>query len=239
MIAIPAVDIRGGACVQLVGGQPDQEKVRLADPVAVARRWEALGFARLHVVDLDAAFGTGANDAVVERILDRAVLPTQVGGGVRDDARAETWLAAGAAAVIVGTRALEDQSWLRTVAGHHPGRIIAAVDVRDRQMVVRGWTEAIDYNLIEVVEQLDDLPLAGLLVTAVHREGLMKGPDSDLLRELASATSLPIYAAGGIATVEHLERLADLGLAGGIIGMALYTGVLDAATLAQRFGGQQ
>jgi phosphoribosylformimino-5-aminoimidazole carboxamide ribotide isomerase len=238
VIAIPAVDIREGACVQLVGGQPDQEKVRLADPVAVARRWEEIGFARVHVVDLDAAFGTGTNASIVERILSQAVVPTQVGGGVRDEARAHALLAAGAAAVIVGTRALEDPAWLRTIAGRHPGQIIVAVDVRDRQMVVRGWTEAIDYNLIEVVEQLDDLPLAALLVTAVHREGLMRGPDGDLLHELAATTSLPIYAAGGIATAEHLDRLADLGVAGGIIGMALYTGVLDATTLAKRFGGR-
>ena len=235
-MAIPAVDLRGGACVQLVGGSPTAERVRLADPVAAARQWERVGFSRLHIVDLDAAFGVGSNADVVRDIVAATSATTQIGGGVRSDERVAELLEDGAQSVIVGTRAIEDRSWLEALARRYPRRLLVAVDVRHRQVVVRGWVETLPLDVLEVVRALGELPLAGLLVTAVHREGQMGGPDAALMEDVVNAAELPVHAAGGIATLDDLRLLADRGVAATVIGMALYTGALDANAVAAEFG---
>jgi phosphoribosylformimino-5-aminoimidazole carboxamide ribotide isomerase len=160
MIALPAVDLREGACVQLVGGQYENERVRLPDPVAVAEEWRAAGFSELHVIDLDAATGRGSNREVVRRLVARDV-PTQVGGGVRDEAAIRELLDLGAARVIVGTRALKDPVWLRQMAERFPNRLVAALDVQGRAPVVHGWQEALELDLLEVLGDWSALPLAG------------------------------------------------------------------------------
>src|SRR5262245_30000308 len=132
MIAVPAVDLRGGACVQLVGGDFDDERIRIPDPLVAARRWKDLGFARLHVVDLDAAAGTGWSTAQIDALLAARTTHTTVGGGVRTSERIAELLGAGAESVIVGTRAIDDPTWLEEVAWRHVGRVIIAADVRDR-----------------------------------------------------------------------------------------------------------
>src|SRR3954452_9893504 len=139
MIAIPAVDLRDGACVQLVGGSYAEEKVRLTNPLDVVRTWEHYGFHRLHLVDLDAATGRGSNLSLIRDILSEASVPVQVGGGVRSDERVEELLTAGAASVIVGTRAIEDRDWLAELAHRYPGQIVVACDVRERRVTTRGW----------------------------------------------------------------------------------------------------
>ncbi len=236
MMAIPAVDLRGGACVQLVGGSPDAERVRLADPIAAARGWERAGFSRLHVVDLDAALGVGSNATVVRDIVAATRATTQVGGGIRNDERIAALLDDGADSVILGTRAMEDRSWLEQMAGQYPGRLLVAVDVRDRRVVVRGWVETLPLDVLDVVQALGILPLAGILVTAVHREGQMGGPDAKLMEDVVRVSALPVHAAGGIGTLDDLRLLADRGVAATVIGMALYTGALDAETVAAEFG---
>jgi len=235
MIAVPAVDLREGACVQLVGGSYDDERVRLADPLAAARRWRDAGFGRVHVVDLDAATGRGDNAAVVRALIAGAGVPVGLGGGVRDDAAVDAWLALGAETVIVGTRAIEDQAWFRALAARHPGRVTVAADVRGGHVVTRGWTVDGGRDVEEVVAGFAGLPLAGLLVTAVHREGRLGGPDVGLVRSIARSTSLPVTASGGVATWRDLEALQDAGAARAVIGMALYTGALDAAAVAREF----
>jgi phosphoribosylformimino-5-aminoimidazole carboxamide ribotide isomerase len=240
VIAIPAIDLRDGACVQLVGGSYDAERVRLEDPVAVARRWRDLGFRHLHVVDLDAATGRGCNDETVARILEASAdVDVQVGGGVRSLERARALLASGASRVVAGTRALEDSEWLVALAGELPSRVVVAVDVRDSQPVVRGWSETIALDLARVVGSLDNLPLAGLLVTAVDVEGRLDGPDLALTQSIAQTSTHRITAAGGITRLEDLRTLAALGVWGAVIGMALYTGHMHAAQCAAEFGGAQ
>lgn len=234
MIAVPAVDVRGGACVQLVGGSYEDERVRLEDPVAVARDWRALGFPRLHVVDLDAATGRGANAAIVERILQLGG-DVQVGGGVRDAARVEALLALGATRVVVGTRALEDPAWLAETANAHPGRLVVAADVRGRNIVTRGWERTLPLDVGQVVEGLNALPLAAVMMTAVHREGQMAGTDLPLMEELARRSKHPVQASGGIATMEDLRALERAGLSAAILGMALYTRALDGRAVATEF----
>ena len=236
MMAIPAVDVRGGACVQLVGGSLAAERIRLADPVAAAREWEQLGFSRLHVVDLDAALGLGSNADVVRDIVAATSATTQVGGGIRSDEHVARVLEDGAESVILGTRAIEDRGWLETMARRYPDRLMVAVDVRDRQVVVRGWVDALPLDVVDVVRELGGLPLAGILVTAVHREGRLSGPDARLMEDVVRASALPVHAAGGIATIADLHVLADCGVTATVIGMALYTGALDARAVAADFG---
>ena len=236
MIAIPAVDLRDGACVQLVGGSFAEERVRIENPVDVARSWDHYGFRRLHVVDLDAATGRGSNIAVVRSLLFDSGVPIQVGGGVRSSDLVEELLEAGAVSVIVGTRAIEEPEWLAELATRHPGEIIVACDVRERRVTTRGWTRTLPVDILDVVDELNSLPLAGLLVTAVHREGQMQGTDLPLMEDVAESSHFPVYASGGVATMQDMRALEHRGLAGVVIGMALYTGALDPVVLAGEFG---
>lgn len=235
MIAVPAVDLREGACVQLVGGAYDHERVRLDDPVGVARSWREQGFGRLHVVDLDAATGRGSNAAIVEQIAKLDGLDVQVGGGVRSAERVAELLAAGARRVVVGTRALEDPAWLEQVAGAHPGKVVVAADVRGRHIVTRGWQKTLPLDVAEVVKRLNDLPLAAVMITAVHREGQMAGTDLQLMTELATSSKHPVQASGGIATLEDLRALERAHISAAILGMALYTAALDGRAVAREF----
>lgn len=235
MIAIPAIDLREGACVQLVGGSYDAEQIRLEDPPAVARKWEYAEFSRLHVVDLDAATGRGANYEVVREILRATSLDTQVGGGIRDIDRIESLLDAGARRIVLGTRAVENPDWLGEVAETFPGTIIVAADVIDRQVVTHGWGQLTTRHIRDLVSDLNALPLAGIMVTAVHKEGRMQGTDLPLMEDVADESVHPVCASGGIGTIGDLRALADRGVASVVIGMALYTGALDPRAVAEEF----
>lgn len=236
MIAIPAVDIREGACVQLVGGSYDHELVRLTDPVGVARSWSQLGFNLIHVVDLDAATGRGGNADLVAEVIRDAGAAVQAGGGVRDADAIERLLDAGAARVVVGTRAVEEPAWLEEVAAAYPGRLVVAADVRERRVVTRGWQRTLPRLVTDVIDSLNDMPIAGVLVTAVHREGRMAGADLHLMEDVVEESAHPVLASGGIAAMHDLRNLAELGAAGAVLGMAIYTGALDARAVAEEFG---
>ena len=238
MIVIPAVDVREGACVQLVGGSYAHEQVRLPDPIEAARRWAREGFRHLHVVDLDAATDRGSNAAVIMAVIVEATrlgLEVQAGGGVRDDATVARLFEAGAERVVVGTRAAEDPDWLVRLAQRHPESIVAAADTRERRVVARGWQNTLAHDVVETVRRIGALPLAGILVTAVHKEGRLQGTDLPLMREVAAATRTPVIASGGITTIKDLRSLAGCGIAGAVIGMALYTGALDPRATVKEF----
>lgn len=235
MIAIPALDLRDNACVQLVGGSYDEERIRLDDPVAVARAWREYGFRHLHLIDLDAATRRGSNADLIRTILGSTDLSVQVGGGIRTSEQIQQTLDNGASHVVIGTRAIEDADWLGEVASLYPGTIIVAADVRDRQILTHGWTRAQPKCVLDTVQELNELPLAGILVTAVHREGQMGGTDLPLMENVAEAAEFPVYAAGGISGMNDLRALADCGIAAAIIGMALYTGAVDPRAAAEEF----
>jgi len=242
MQVIPAIDLRDGACVQLVGGSYADERVRIADPIAVAEKWAQLGFDRIHLVDLDAATGRGSNRENVRAILDSlardASVKVQCGGGVRDFAAIDELLALGASAVVLGTRAVEDPVWLDEAATRFPGRIIVAADTADRRVLTRGWSETDGRNVLDFIDELASLPLAGVLVTAVEREGRLEGPDLSLMREIVtrgSETSRWLQASGGIRGIGDIRALAELGVGAAIVGMALYTGALDPQTIIEEF----
>jgi len=239
MIVVPAIDLRDGACVQLVGGSYEDERVRLADPVAVARRWQEIGFRHLHVVDLDAALERGSNAEIVERILTIPGLDVQVGGGIRSGGAIARLLNAGARRVVLGTRAIEEPDWLEATAHAFPGAIVVAVDARGHHVVTRGWTRALETDVRDRAVELSRLPLAGVLVTAVHREGRMEGVDLELAREVIEHAALPVHVAGGIGSFEDLRSLEAAGAHAAIAGMALYTGRLDPHALIAEFGAHR
>lgn len=235
MQVIPAIDLRDGACVQLVGGSYDDERVRIEDPLAAAKKWQNAGFTRLHVVDLDAATERGTNRDKVRDIIASTTMTVQTGGGLREFDAIEDVLCFGAAAAVLGTRALENRPWLTQAASRFPGELIVAVDVRERKVVTRGWTRELPLDAVEAVRELNDLPLAGILVTAVHREGQMKGADLALVRDIVAASRHPLQASGGIGSMEDLDELKNAGATAAIVGMALYTGALKPETVSEEY----
>lgn len=235
MIAIPALDLRGGACVQLAGGSYDREVIRIPDPLGVAAAWRRYGFRHLHVVDLDGVAGRGNNEAEIQAILGATDIEVQVGGGVRNRGLIQQLLEDGAQRVVIGTRALEDPDWLAEMAELFPGSIVVAADVRGRQILSHGWTRTHPKLVLDLIEELNGLPLAGVLVTAVHREDAMNGTDLPLMEDVAETAEFPLFASGGLGSLNDLRALADRGVAAAVIGMALYSGALDPWAVAEEF----
>lgn len=233
MKALPAIDLREGACVQLVGGSYEAERVRLPDPLEVAARWRDAGFQGLHVVDLDAATGRGDNARLVEALATG--FDVQVGGGVRDEARVERLLSLGARRVVVGTRAIEDSRWLEAMARRFPSTLVVAADVQGREVVTRGWQAKAGLTVDALLDRIEALPLAGVLVTAVHLEGRQQGTDLALFEAVVSRSRHAVIASGGVTSVGDLRALSTAGCAAAVIGMALYTGRLDPKLVAQEF----
>lgn len=230
MLILPAIDLRGGRCVRLRQGDFARETVFDADPAAAAARWAREGARYLHVVDLDGAReGKPVNRDSVRRIIDAADVPCQLGGGLRATADVAEVLGWGVDRVVVGTRALLEPAWLEELARQFPGRIVLGVDARDGRVVTHGWTEGSDRPVGDVVERSGGLPLAALVYTDVSRDGMLEGPNFDAFGDLVRAASVPVIASGGVTSPEDVRRLARLGVAGCIIGRALYEGTLSLA----------
>ena len=234
MIITPAIDLREGRCVQLVGGSYENERISLDDPIRVASEWEEKGFNTLHIIDLDAAMGCGSNASLIDRIIAATSAEVQVGGGLRSSDSIARVFEAGAKRAILGTRAIEDRNWLSKMAARYPSRLIVALDVRNRAIQLRGWRESAFVTIESELEILNALRLAAILVTAVHKEGAMHGTDLELMAEIVSASANPVQAAGGIANTGDIDELAAIGVDRAVVGMALYTGALDAALLTTK-----
>jgi phosphoribosylformimino-5-aminoimidazole carboxamide ribotide isomerase len=235
MIAIPALDLRGGACVQLAGGSYDQELIRIPDPVGVALAWRQYGFQHLHIVDLDGVSGRGNNAAEIQAVLGATDVGVQVGGGIKSRSQIQQLLNDGAQRVVIGTHAIEDLDWLADMASLFPGSIVVAADVRGRQILSHGWTRTHPRLVLDLIEDLNGLPLAGILVTAVHREEAAAGTDLPLMEDVADTAEYPVFASGGLGTLNDLRALADRGVSAAIVGMALYSGSMDPWTVAEEF----
>lgn len=233
---IPAVDVREGACVQLVGGDYAAERVRLPDPLTIAARWLAAGCSLLHVVDLDAATGRGGNAHTLESIVELAKGRAQVAGGIRTREDAARWLARGAARVVVGSMAFARPERLGALAREFPNRVVVAADVRDGTLVAGGWARPVAESFEQALARLDALPLAALLVTAVHREGRMEGVDEALVVAAVRGSRHAVIASGGVGSRQDLRRLARAGAAAAVVGMALYTGRLEPSLLREGIG---
>ena len=231
MIVYAAIDLQQGDVVQLEGGRADAVRVNWPDPVAVAEKWVGLGYRALHIVDLDAARGQGSNLHLIEAIIAKVQVPVQVGGGVRDDVTIERLLEVGATRVIVGTRAIEDTGWRRRAGDRFPGKLVLAADVRNEIVVTRAWTQQTGLHWRDVLGEVLTEPLAAVMVTDVGREGRMGGVDVALFESICASTDHPVIAAGGIARDDDLISLSRVGAAGAVLGMALYTGRIQLATL--------
>lgn len=224
----PAIDIRGGCCVRLRQGDYDRETVFDADPLAVAQRWVQQGARWLHLVDLDGAReGRPVNLEVIRRIVAESSVPTQVGGGIREWEHIDAILNLGVQRVVLGTRAIREPTWLRQACERHPGRIVLSLDAHGTRLATHGWQQSAERQVFDVLRESAGLPLAGFVYTDIQRDGMLTGPNFDVLADLRNATSLPVIASGGIATLDDLRRLAGLRLAGCIIGRALYEGRFD------------
>lgn len=229
----PAIDLRGGRCVRLTQGDFSRETVYGDDPVAQARQFADAGAPWIHVVDLDAArTGQPVNRPVIAAIAAAVTTPVQTGGGVRDDASVEELLTAGVARVVVGTAALDDPAWARSVAARHPGRVALGLDARGDEVAVRGWAEGSGRRLLDVARELDDAGFAALVVTQIEVDGVGTGPDVATYETLLAEVETEVVASGGVGAPEHLRDLAALEvgnrvLAGAIVGKALYDGMLS------------
>lgn len=223
----PAIDLAGGRAVRLLRGERERCREVASDPVALARRLSGEGAPFLHLVDLDAAFGDGSNEAIVTRIIAAAACPVQVGGGVRDRATAARLRAAGAWRVVLGTAALASPELLAGLVADDPESVVVAADIRAGRVVVRGWTEDTGMSLGAFARAMRERGVHHMLVTAVERDGTGEGPALDVLGEAVDAFGPGVIASGGIGTVEHLARLGPLvrrGLAGVVVGSLLVDG---------------
>lgn len=197
--------------------------------VALARRYVEAGARRLHVVDLDAARGAGDNRALVGRLVAETGAEVEVAGGIRSEAAAERWLDAGAAAVILGTAAVRDPALLARVAAAHPGRVMAALDVRAGRPAVTGWSEVTDMDVAAALARWADAALAGLVLTSVDRDGTLGGPDVALLAEVVAATPRPVTYSGGVGSLADVRAVAAAGAAAVVLGRALLEGLVPLA----------
>jgi phosphoribosylformimino-5-aminoimidazole carboxamide ribotide isomerase len=231
VIVIPAVDVRDGRCVRLREGRADAETVFSEDPVAMATQWATRGAPRLHVVDLDGAFGKPRQTAVIAKIIAAVgPVPVEVGGGLRDVAAVESVLDAGARWAVVGTRAALDPQFLGEVGRAFPARVIVAVDARGARVAIKGWTEVIDVTVTELGSRAYQAGAAALLYTDISRDGTETGPNVEGTAALARAVRLPILASGGVGSIDHIAALAavaDAGIEGVVVGRALYTGAIN------------
>jgi phosphoribosylformimino-5-aminoimidazole carboxamide ribotide isomerase len=225
VIVIPAIDIRGGRVVRLVGGHPEREIDYGEDPTEAAARFAAEGATLLHVVDLDAALGIGENRDAVRRVISGADVPVQAGGGIRSSEALEAALALGAARVVLGTAAVEDPAFLADALQRAGDRVVVALDTDGDSVLVRGWSER-GGPIEEILAALERAGAPRFLVTAVARDGRLGGPDVALYERMVSLTPRPVMASGGVGTLDHVEALAATGVEAVIVGRALYEGSL-------------
>ena len=231
MILFPAIDLKDGQAVRLRRGEMASATVFNEDPVAQAQAFVAAGFEWLHVVDLDGAFaGRPVNRRVVEAILTTVEVPVQLGGGIRDLAGIEGWLAAGLKRVILGTAAVKDPGLVRAACSAFPGQIAVGLDARSGRVAVEGWAEASEVRALDLARQFEDAGVAAIVYTDIDRDGMLAGLNVEATAALAAAVSIPVIASGGLAGIEDLERLlaaGEPGIEGAICGRALYDGRLD------------
>lgn len=235
MEIIPAIDLRDGAAVQLVGGDIHQEKVHVDDPVEQARKFVEAGARWIHVVDLDRALGHGNNLQVIKKILEVPGARFQVGGGVRFTEDIDALLEANAARVVVGTRAVTDDKWFAHVCERYGPRVVAAVDARGEDILIKGWQESSGKRLYEWAQKADQLGLGGILYTDVGREGRMGGANVAAVAQLVRKVKAPVMASGGVRGMEDLQDLWESGAWGVVVGMAAYTGALDVSAAIKQF----
>ncbi|HET6971539.1 MAG TPA: 1-(5-phosphoribosyl)-5-[(5-phosphoribosylamino)methylideneamino]imidazole-4-carboxamide isomerase [Phenylobacterium sp.] len=233
MILYPAIDLKDGQCVRVLHGDLSTATVFNTDPAAQARAFVAAGFHWIHVVDLNGAVeGKAVNAAAVEAILSAVSAPVQLGGGIRTLADVERWIEAGVSRVILGTVAVKEPQVVLAAARRFPEQIAVSVDVRKGKVAVDGWTADSDLDAITVAKRFEDAGVAALIVTDIDRDGTVMGFDVDAFGAMADAVTIPVIAAGGLASVDDISKLKarkGVPVAGAVLGRALYNGAIDPA----------
>jgi len=225
LVLLPAVDVAGGQAVRLVQGAAGSE-TSYGDPVDAALAWQSAGADWVHLVDLDAAFGRGSNAGLLADVVGQLDIKVEMSGGIRDDASLERALATGCARVNIGTAAMENPDWVREVIARYGDKVAVGLDVRGRTLAARGWTKE-GGDLYEALDRLDAEGCARYVITDVLKDGMLKGPNLDLYRDVCSRTKAPVVASGGVSSLDDLRALAGLtgvGVEGAIVGKALYAG---------------
>lgn len=226
----PAIDLRGGKCVRLVQGDYSRETVFGDDPASMARRWVDEGASHLHLVDLDGARdGRLVNAEAVSSIAKAVDVPTELGGGIRDEQTIRQLLELGLVRVVVGTKAVTEPDWLRAMCQKFPRRIALGIDARDGRVATEGWLETSQTRATDLARMFGDQPLAAIIYTDIATDGMLAGPNVAAMAEMSAATPLPVIASGGVTTAQDVRQLAAAGVAGCIIGRALYEGKLQLA----------
>lgn len=232
-ILFPAIDLKGGQCVRLKLGDMAQATVFNDDPADQALSFQNQGFSYLHVVDLDGAFaGESRNGAAVDAILAATTNPVQLGGGIRSLAHVEAWLEKGIARVILGTVAVRDPELVKAACRAFPGKVAVGIDARGGKVAVEGWAETSELSVVDLARRFEDAGVAAIIYTDIDRDGVLAGINWEGTLALAEATSIPVIASGGLASIDDVRRLAEpdcARLGGAISGRALYDGRLDPA----------
>ena len=231
MEVIPSIDLKSGRCVRLYQGDYQQETVYSEDPISVASTWQEQGASRLHLVDLDgAAQGNPANLEIISAIVSRLTIPVQVGGGIRELATAEKLFSLGVDRVVIGTAAVENPRLVQELCQRHGvQRVVVALDARDGQIAIKGWTEETSVSVLELANDMAQRGVCRLLYTDIARDGTLTEPNFAANRNLVENTGLAVQASGGIASLDHINRLSQTGVEGVILGRALYTGDIKLA----------
>ncbi|HKZ96318.1 MAG TPA: 1-(5-phosphoribosyl)-5-[(5-phosphoribosylamino)methylideneamino]imidazole-4-carboxamide isomerase [Hyphomicrobiaceae bacterium] len=231
MILFPAIDVKDGKCVRLERGEMSRATVFSDDPAGQARVFERQGFKYLHIVDLNGAFaGKPVNGAAVEAILAAITIPAQLGGGIRDLATIAMWLEKGVRRVILGTAAVQSPVIVREACREFPGRVAVGIDAKGGKVAVEGWAETAELSAIDLARRFEDAGVGAIIHTDIERDGILKGLNLEAAAELARATSIPVVASGGLASIEDVRALMRpeyAMLEGAISGRALYDGRID------------
>jgi phosphoribosylformimino-5-aminoimidazole carboxamide ribotide isomerase len=231
LIIIPAVDIKGGRCVRLLQGRPEEETVFSNYPELMALKWQQEGAQRIHVVDLDGAFtGRPINRDTIKRIIESVNIPIQLGGGIRDIDTIEEYIKNGVERVILGTSVFENEGLLREACSKFPGRIAVSLDVMDGMIAVRGWRKLIDLTPIQIARTLEAFGVCSIIYTDISRDGTQKGINWEATAEFARSINIPVIASGGVGSIDDIKKALKYegsGIEGVIIGKALYAGTIS------------
>ena len=231
MIIIPAVDIKNGKCVRLLQGRMDDETIYSDNPEAMALKWAQIGAQLVHVIDLDGAFAESPQNLVaIRKILQSVTVPIQLGGGIRNEETVHMYLEMGVQRVIIGTEAIKKPEFVKNICKKYPEQIVVGIDARNGMVAVDGWTHTTGIEAVELAKEFEGCGVAAINFTDIQRDGMQTGPNIEATLRLAEAVTIPVVASGGVSSIEDIKKLLPLeraGVAGVIIGRALYSGQLD------------
>jgi len=229
MIIIPAIDLKDGKCVRLLQGRKEAVTVYSDNPVSVAEHWVNLGAELLHIVDLDGAFtGQQRNLEVIKAIRKAIRIPVQAGGGIRDVSTVEMLITFGIDRVIIGTTAVSKPDAVKEMCDRFCGKVFAGIDAKDGMVAVRGWVKTTELKALDFAKKMESMGVAGIIYTDISRDGMLSGPNIEVIRKMVKGLGIPVIASGGVSSIEDIKSLMQIkNLWGVIIGKALYEGTLD------------